>query len=349
MKNSETERTPYLDNLVKEYLSSLESFYPGIRYVGRSSTYSGEQPYNCRLNLSLRNSNVKETSYEASDQKYVIHYTSSLQNLFSILNSGFLRLSNLASLSDPQELRYMAKEVNWLEPSQLDFFRKAFHSASFCGVGDLSQPDNFPMWRLYGGDGYGTAIVFEILNPTSDWHKYMLAKVQYGSSFERVKYIEFMRFHSKFQMDNNRPIRDWPEAIVAFMSMHKNEIWDYEEEIRLISYYAYDDYTLKSLPAQNQASKLKHALAHNGKPYSYLELPLYGSSKYFNLEKFYNEDGFNESFFQSMPILKIKKIVLGYHHSIDTVLNCEDVVSHISKTYGHHIEIGTSYIKKYMI
>ncbi|MFC5282646.1 DUF2971 domain-containing protein [Pedobacter alpinus] len=348
MTNSGPEKTPYIDKIIKEYLRGLNSFYPGIRLIGRYSLFSGEQPYNCRLNLTLRNSNVEGTDYASTDQKYLIHYTSSLQNLFNILNSGFLRLSNLSSLNDPQELLYMAKEINWIETSQLNLFRKSFHSVSFCGIHNLAQPDKFPMWRLYGGDGYGAAIVFEILNPNTDWHKYMLARIQYGNSAERDKYIDFLRFHSQFQIENNRPITNLPEAVFAFMGMHKNDIWNYEEEIRLISHYEYEEHSLEPKTAQNQAAKLRHSIGQNGNPYSYLELPLFGSTKYIELEKFYNNNGVKDNFIKSLPILKINKVVLGYRHSLETLLDCESIISNVSNNYKHDIEIINSYLKEYM-
>ncbi len=149
--------TPYIDKIVKEYCNMVKEFYPGMKFSRRSSFYGGDQPSTCDLEFSFRSSNLNGTAYKPINQKYLLHYTNSLQNLLNILNTGFLRLSNLNSLNDPQEFAHMANGINWKDKQLIETFKTAIHSVSFCNVDDLKKPDKFPMWRLYGGDGNGAA------------------------------------------------------------------------------------------------------------------------------------------------------------------------------------------------
>ena len=114
---------------------------------------------------------------------------------------------------------------------------------------DEDKPDSFPMWRLYGGDGYGAAIVFEVLNAKANWFKYLFAKVQYGQNRSLTKFRDFLAFHNDFQLRYHNPIQNWPKSLIALMALHKNQIWSYEKEIRLLTHYPFDELA-EDLPSQ---------------------------------------------------------------------------------------------------
>jgi hypothetical protein len=340
--------TPFIDKVVKEYLHLIKQFYPGIEFVSRFSLYGGDQPLTCKIDLTFDNSNLKNTDYEATDTKHLLHYTSSLQNLFSILNSGFLRLSNLNSLNDPQEFTHMAKGINMKDKELIENCKSGLHSVSFCKVEDLEKPDKFPMWRLYGGDGNGAAILFEVDNPHGNWHRYMMAKVQYGKSYEWDRYQKFIEAHNNFQEKHNNAIANWAEAITGIMAMHKNQIWNYEDELRFLSYYEYDKYSKEPSTFQSQVAKQYHSFTGKGKSFSYLELPLFGTEKYLNVKNLYEEHSSSARFSDVVPALKIKKIILGYNNDSDAFYESLEMISKLSKSYGYSIEIASSYLEKYL-
>lgn len=342
-------RTPYLDKIIKEYIQGVSEYYPGLKFSERRSTYSGDEPKSCDLEFGLYSGNLKGTHYVFSKNKSFIHYTSSLQSLFEILNTGYLRLSNLQSLNDPQELCFLQNTLGIrFTPDQINEFKNQYFTASFCKILDEDKPDSFPMWRLYGGDGYGAAIVFEVLNAKANWFKYLFAKVQYGQNRSLTKFRDFLAFHNDFQLRYHNPIQNWPKSLIALMALHKNQIWSYEKEIRLLTHYPFDEYSLEEHAWDSQMCNLKHSISKNGKHYSYVELPLFDSIEYKRLKTRMKELGYEGHLETSMPILKIKKIILGYRLG-DNFFTTQDIVKHISKDqYGYNFAVSDSHLRKDM-
>lgn len=167
-KKESRNRTPYIDKIIKEYLKGTSKFYPGFKFASRRSVYSGDEPTSCEFEFRFKAKNLSKTEYECLDRS-LIHYTSSVNNLFEILNSGVLRLSNLNALNDPQEWSYLVKSLGMhFNNDQVRDYKAHFFSSSFCKIENELQPDVFPMWRLYGDDGFGAAIIFELENNEVD-------------------------------------------------------------------------------------------------------------------------------------------------------------------------------------
>lgn len=93
---------------------------------------------------------------------------------------------------------------------------------------------------------------------------------------------------------------------------------------------------------------LYHSFTTKGKPFSYLELPLYGNKKYLELQEIYKRHSAEAKFINSLPILKINKIILGYHHTTDTFCECEDVINRLAEVYKYKIGLESSYLEEFM-
>ena len=274
----------------------------------------------------------------------MIHYTGHTQNVIEILNSGFLRLNNLISVNDPQEIDFIIRNLN-LQNFQpyAEGLKSTFFSASFCRVVNDEHPDEFPMWRLYGNDGFGCAIVFTIENQEEDWLNFILSQVQYGDSSSVKRFKDFIDFHNSFQESNNNPIQNLPITLTSFLALHKNKIWEYENEIRLLTYQNYDEFSLEN--ESENLCHLRHSISRHNKRYSYIELPLNGGPEYNRIKALGRVDTLRTI----LPMLKIKEIILGYRIDRKSYVDIINVVNSISTNYGYRIAVKSSHLNEYMI
>ncbi|RYU87957.1 DUF2971 domain-containing protein [Mucilaginibacter terrigena] len=335
--------TPYIDNIVEKYLKSAKEFYPSLEFGSRRSWYSGDEPLFCKFEFRLNSFNLNKTEYQTKRNYDLIHYSSSVQNIIEIINSGYLRLSNLIALNDPQEVSFLVKNLQMkFTNDQIDGYKNHFFTASFCKVTNKNRPDNFPMWRLYGGDGLGAAIVFEVTNPIDEWSNFLLANVQYGSCKSVERFRDFMTFHEEFQKEHSSVIQNFPKALSSLMALHKNKIWEHEKEVRLLTHHEFDQYTLKE--STHHICNLKHSIAKSGINYAYVELPLFKSSEYIRIEK-----AISPTVLKSLiPILKIKKVILGYKNSYDTLMDFQSITNFLYPQYNHYIPVQISHLNEQM-
>lgn len=336
-----------LDDIIDLYEEEAKKFYPKLEFSSRFSLYGGDEPTSCDYEFSLNSNILSATEYDCDGIDKLIHYTSNLQNVTEILNSGVLRLGSLTSMIDPQEMQFTNKYLGVYFPEkQMSELKSTVHSASFCSIINDEYPDEFPMWRLYGNDGYGAAIIFKIENTNTNWLNYMMAKVQYGDCDAVCRYKDFVEWHKSFQKKYNNPIQNQPKALTTLMALHKNEIWKHENEIRLLTHTEFDKYTLKE--KHPLFSKLKHSITRNGKIYSFLELPLYKGEHFNYLEKRLTEFQEPGYLFKTIPVLRITDIILGYRVSDDAIHNIDKLVEHFSKAYNCNVYLRTSHLKEYM-
>ena len=173
------------------------------------------------------------------------------------------------------------------------------------------------MWRLYGDNGNGVALVFEIDENFKNWNGIHLSKVSYSdddNSFLKIK--NFIDFHNKFE-EEHKPFTNVPSIIPLIGAFHKNKIWSIENEFRIVATCEYDEYDFKTKDGFNSQNPfLRHTLNHqvnnSGKLVSYLELPI--TEKYLD-EKLKNEtdEDFASEYKKYYPRIRLKKIVFGHN------------------------------------
>lgn len=240
---------------------------------------------NLYFKIHANNSEYKGTPFFYSEEK-LLHFTS-VENLCNIINTNSIRLHTLDNCNDKLELAYWDKMFH-----KSDFgFYKNHHilSASF------TRPDKYDdllMWRLYGESGNGVCIEFAIENKPEDWHKFLLAPIQYqkddslvNSYFEALE--EFEKRY-KYKIDLNL------SPIIPFF---KSSDWEQEHEIRMIYYNddLVEDYSIKRLEVVKQQGIIY-----------YTPFPLNHYSKY---EEFTIKDK------DRIPNLRISKIYTGFDKS----------------------------------
>jgi hypothetical protein len=332
-----------LEDKKSEYFNSVRQIFPELAISSSSSIYSGDAPTSARIELSNQSKAFKNRfSYSGS----LIHYTS-LDSLMNILNSQEVRLFNCRNLNDKMELGYAVKELGIeMSKEELELQRQNFFIFSACEYDPKLRNDDFNLWRLYSNSGYGAAIVFEITNLKDEWSNVFYGKVCYGTDSELhqnlINFIEIhQNFNTKYRLFENIP------SIIPAIGLHfKNRIWSIENEIRLIAFCPYDKYTLESafLEGENAylSQTIKHTINKSGKHAAYVSLPL----NIDHLRKQYTERLGEEEvdkYLQTIPHLKIKKVILGHKVPVDTIMAISRILEQsFSKSVGYRVEIDES-------
>lgn len=134
--------------------------------------------------LSEASQNLEKDIEELRPKESVYLHYSSLDAFYEIMDSARLRFTSARSTNDPSEFLFGLEQVRTaltdhqlnLRPKELEWFAAAkaqlesrqFRAFVFCmseasedeaQVGDLSQ------WRLYGANGRGVALVFDVSDP----------------------------------------------------------------------------------------------------------------------------------------------------------------------------------------
>lgn len=285
---------------VKKILLSL---FPGLNTseLKFGNDENGETVWNHHhVNIPPSNSNFLKSSYFFNKPR-LVHF-SNMFALTSILTEKSLRLYNLNHLNDPREFTFASKIFD-LDGDQIKDAKDNLHIMSFCEHELLSGTNTrteFNMWRLYGHQGKGVALVFSIQNKRERWDDFHLSKVIYGAKNRR----KFDELKSKLEAFNATP----PTIEVDLSKLyvfHKSLMYDLEKEVRLV----FDRRNIRAgLGGRTRTKNGKqifpiiktdlHKLTQLGQDSTYLEIPIYHNSA--------------DSFEEEVPLLKLEQIILGY-------------------------------------
>jgi len=215
-----------IDKIGKEFMDTI---YKHIPREWISSNGSSGPSFHAQLseqNLAYQNS---EYFYEG--QRRFVHWTS-VQNLMSIINNRELRLYNLQKSSDEKEFKYAA-DLLMLQDDRIDHSKNYLYTLSFCEIG---EKDNEKLWTEYGKDYSGVAIEFEIENDPKNWKNFMLSRCYYKVPQKFVNlFNDLKRLRKKWNgIETNIDLG----RLIAF---HKHPDFQDELEIRLSSYFPYDN------------------------------------------------------------------------------------------------------------
>jgi hypothetical protein len=163
----------------------------------------------------------------------------------------------------------------------------------------------FNLWRLYGDNGFGVAVILGFSqNKPSNWKDYFLSKIHYGAS-SREKLVRINDLIKKYEKESPGISIDLGQ-LVCF---HKSNLYSLEEEIRLLF-----DNREKNILSATQYRNSKNELVSpiikddivksvsSSKKIKYLELPIF-----YNSYDTVSEDN-------KVPIPKIESIILGYQY-----------------------------------
>jgi hypothetical protein len=340
----------YLKEKKALYLEQAKKYFPELEFSSHFAIYSGEEPESADITLKNESTAFKN-KYKFKNR--FVHYTS-IDALFSILTSQELRLYNCNNLNDDFELTNSLEKLGFeMVKEDMKKFRNEFFVFSANEVLNDENIEDFNLWRLYGDNGNGVAIEFEILNSEDSWDNVFYGKVSYGAfnnSYDEMKsFVGFhQEFNKKYGLFNNIP------SIIPAIAFHfKDEIWNVENEIRLIAHCSFDqnDFSVKPFRIKNNILNytIKHVLNKSGKPTAYVSLPLILDEGINRISEVAKDEQFAIDFYKCIPHLKINKIILGYNRSFETLMNLEELVCRIynDKKYARNIRVSHSkYFKK---
>lgn len=332
------------------YLNQLQDIFPGIDLTSASSLYSGAEAHSGNIILSNVSEAFKQ-NFKLKKNPTVIHYTS-IAAMLNIINDEYFRLYNCFNLNDPREVEYANNKYSiGFTADEIVEIKQNYFVGSFCEYDIKLQNEDFNQWRLYGDNGNGAALVFEIENIEERWENFFIGKICYDEGNEIVdRFKKFIRFHKEFNV-KHQLFENTPEILSAISLHFKDEIWKVENEFRLFTSCPFDKYTFENKFFGNQnsflSSKVEHTINRNGDFVSYIPLPLNKEREMKNLLMRGLNDEDAKYFFSLIPHLKLKEIVLGYNVSWDLFHNIDKLMTfYVKKGRWGRINLKFSSLKK---
>ena len=219
-----------IDNKIEKFKKGLLDLFPGLdtTHLKYGNEVDGEEVWNnIHFNIPPENKNLERSPY-FYNKPTVVHF-SNIFALNSILQEQSIRLYNLHNLNDPREFTFASKVFNLSEPLIKDA-KDNLYIISFCEREILKNAsDEFNMWRFYGQNGKGLAIVFSIANDPSNWRDFHISKVVYGAD-QRKKFVKLLDLVAQLNETS-------PQINVDFgklCAFHKSKMFEIEKEVRIV-------------------------------------------------------------------------------------------------------------------
>lgn len=290
------------DEKIKEFEQAMLNLFPGISttHFKYGNEIEGKDFWNSiHFNIPPENESLVKSPY-FYNRKTIVHFSNILA-LNSIIQEQAVRLYNLNNLNDPREFTYASKIFRLKEPL-ISNAKDNLFLMSFCERSILGSPsDEFNMWRLYGKNGKGLAIIFSIANDPAKWMDFHISKIVYGAD-QRKKFSKLLNLLENMNQTG-------PEINVDFgklYAFHKSKLFEIEKEVRIVC----DRRDMRTGRINKSTAYINqpifpiiksdlYKLVENGSNIRYLKLPLYKKS-----QEYYDPE---------IPLLRIEEIKVGYN------------------------------------
>ncbi len=170
-----------------------------------------------------------QTPYQYKGKNSFIHFTS-LEKFKAIIESGYLRMASLDSLKDSEEVHFAGKEIDPNFFYELDTASENLFSLSAC-ESSHSNITNDEMWMEYGDRYRGCIIEYSFTE--MELFRMNFGVIKYGkdelSELKKLA-IESKRFYDEY----GYTITNLPVFLKNILAFHKNQVYDFEREIRLL-------------------------------------------------------------------------------------------------------------------
>jgi hypothetical protein len=246
-----------------------------------------------KFEIDLGNDFASGTPYDTKNTRFV-HFTS-LRNLQSIINENAIRLYSMVNVNDPWEYHYFTGDEP--ENDKPSMVKSNTYILSLCDVSVLDGENILNLWRLYGNEGWGVAIEFDIKfhGASTVQSDYFLGKVIY----QKPTLEEFKVKLAEFEQRNN--VKTDPTKLMRIPAcFHKNPHYRIEEEVRLMTF---DTTSTRIATFSPEQSRFKWDFNAHNKLVVYNKLKLSRG---------------NEN-----PWITIKRIQLGFQHSKESFRQIE--------------------------
>ena len=162
--------------------------------------------------------------------KQVCRYTS-LNSLFLTMRDGNQVMCSITCMNDKGETSYSDKYVGYGAFSNSANAIKENNDCFILSCCNLAMEDNLTMWRLYGNDGKGVCLVYDVDADKIDDKEFFLAPVSYGQRMDVHPALDLIR-----------GIRHWRQSGWSFelkrwyiwKHFFKSHLFKEEQEVRLL-------------------------------------------------------------------------------------------------------------------
>jgi hypothetical protein len=275
----------------------------------------------------------KDSVYEYQGDYKFLHFTN-LFALKSILESGFLRMSEFSNLLDTNEIHYATKvfqnsKKNSINEEEIENQKEKLFCLSLCESNENTKRDDF-MWEVYADKGKGVLVEFEFTKPNPS--RFVFGKVQYGK--DKLKPLEkIVELSEKFKDKNQNFFpNNFTELFIDIFSFHKVKKFEAEKEVRMllkVEKHKYEEHTFESVYRDiNNKLDVKY----------FNKLFLKGRHPYLELNYPFSDDV--NQVFNEFPQVEIKNIVFGYGLSIEKKVDLRDLFCKIRNEYKYEYQIS---------
>jgi hypothetical protein len=276
-----------IDYLVDEYTQTvLIHLFPNVNKQNSWSKECGISKNEFEISLTPESFLKCAPQYKPVSKSF-LHFTS-LRSLHSIINEMSIRMYNLKNVNDPNEISFSLKNLHINKP-ELDRFRDRIYTLSLCEPNVLDSPNILNLWRLYGHDGWGVAIEFNIEFPKNQSQsKFLLAKIIY----DKMKLKSFYEASKNFEIKNKIKVKN-SSLLVVPSCLHKSKYFEIENEVRLV----FDGEQFPAIEVLKDDCKYKNDFNTRNEFVSYYNLGLYKDNEV-----------------NGAPEISIKRIQIGFRY-----------------------------------
>ena len=295
-------RSKFLKEVIKPLL-------PNARY--KYTLQSGDfNTTSNNFNGALSSDDIfKDSDYEYREEERFIHFTS-LQNLDSILKSGYIRMSNLANLSDESELNFASSVFENIKDIRLtndlnNDEKKQLFCLSVC-QNKIETITNTSMWNEYANKGSGVIIDLSLSSLKSN--RFSIGHIKYGKK-ELHRIEELKNRLISFSKEKDFAPNNAVNMISILLSFHKKLKYHSEQELRVL-------FTDKDLEfVKTKYPTIDTTINHKNEVVSFNKIFLEG------------RNSFGKSNENLYPEIKINRIILGYNLTYEKK---ENAISHLN-------------------
>ncbi len=248
--------------------------------------------------ISDYNDRLENSPFFFNQENDFIHFTS-LENLYSILNTKHFRLYNLVHMDDKFELDYAKKELSLHDSFEEE--KERFYCLSMCSSQDVinSEEREHLLWKLHGRNGYGVMLRISFQNDIHRWYNYHITKMYYSADGEIFRPIKELNLQTKNDFFDSK--------LACFIKL---PIYRFESEIRLIFDNRYPWKDQNEFPIYHYEKAYLDELSKN-ENVSYVQLPILNYDT--NDGNFVAHAPVKQLF--EIPKIHVTEIILGYRYS----------------------------------
>ena len=216
-----------VDELNGNQITRIQSLFTGenLNYDEQSaSMWLNEDAEDDLFKILLQKSESED------DSKHVCRYTS-LSSLFLALKDGNHVMCSITCMNDKGETSYADKYVGYGAFSSSSKSIKENNDCFILSCCNKDMKDNLTMWRLYGNDGKGVCLEYDVDLSKIDNKEFFYTPVSYAMSMNDHPALDFIK-----------KIRQWKERGWCFVlkrwyiwkHFFKSHLFKEEKEVRLL-------------------------------------------------------------------------------------------------------------------